>query len=488
MISLNKNNIYKFCVFYGTFVDTPRLGQVRIRTNTSVGVSLAGADCGRIQFIKEGSQNPLEDAKAFDSSLAESDIAVVDYDASVSSTAFFFPGFIDTHIHASQYPNAGIFGSSTLLDWLETYTFPLEASLKDLKVAQVVYQKVVQRTLQNGTTTAAYYTTIDSESSKLMGRICSEAGQRAFVGKVCMDSCSPDYYVESTQESLQSSEDVVTFLQEELADPKVLPILTPRFAPSCSRELMRGLASQARSWGQLHIQTHLSENQSEIEWVKSLFPECESYTSVYDSCGLLTKRTVLAHCVHLTPEEAQLIKRKGAGVSHCPISNSSITSGECRVRWLLDQGIDVGLGSDVSGGHACSILAAARQALMVSRHLAMKEQDTQRKEHVKLSVEESLYLATMGGAHALDMGSSLGSFEVGKQFDTQLVDIESEGSNVDVFSWQRPTFVANTIQTSSKTLPPPSISVQDVLAKWFFNGDDRNVTRVWVGGKLAHSL
>lgn len=489
MISLNKNNIYKFCVFYGTFIDTPTLGQVRIRTNTSIGVRLEGTQCGRIQFIKEDSENPLEDAREFDSSLTENDIAVVEYyHQSLHSTSFFFPGYVDTHIHASQYPNAGIFGSSTLLDWLETYTFPLEASLNDLEVAGVVYRKVVQRTLRNGTTTATYFTTIDAEATKLMGRICSAAGQRALVGKVCMDSCSPDYYVESTQESLESTEDVVNYLQEELADPKVLPILTPRFAPSCSRDLMKGLATEARSKGQLHIQTHLSENVNEIEWVSSLFPECESYADVYDSCGLLTKRTVLAHCVHLTPEEAQLIQRRGAGVSHCPISNSSITSGECRVRWLLDQGIDVGLGTDVSGGHACSMLATARQALLVSRHLAMKEPDVERKEHVKLSVEEALYLATMGGARALDMESSLGSFEVGKQFDTQLIDVESEGSNVDVFPWQRSAFVSSAKQSVSKTSPPPSITVQDVLAKWFFNGDDRNVMKVWVGGKLAHSL
>lgn len=317
-----------------------------------------------------------------------------------------------------------------------------------------------------------------------MGRICSEVGQRALVGKVCMDSCSPDYYVESTQESLRSCEEVVNFLQDELKDPKILPILTPRFAPSCSRELMKGLATESRSRGHLHIQTHLSENESEIDWVKSLFPECKSYTDVYDSCGLLHNKTILAHCIHLSDEEARTIQKRGSGISHCPISNSSITSGECRVRWLLDQGIDVGLGTDVSGGYACSILACARQALLVSRHLAMKEKEEQTKEHIKLTVADTLYLATLGGARALDMGEKLGSFEVGKQFDTQLVDIESQSSNVDVFPWQKPTFCT----LKSKLSTPPSIAQEDLLAKWFFNGDDRNVIRVWVGGKLSHTL
>lgn len=486
MISVNKNNLYKFCVFFGTFVDTPELGHLRVRVKTSVGVCIdeSSSRAGIIEFIRENSENPLRDAKEFDCRLTDADIAIIDYTQDVHSSVFFLPGFIDTHIHASQYPNTGIFGNSTLLDWLQTYTFPLEASLKDLEIAKTVYDKIVHRTLTNGTTTAAYYTTIDAESTKLMARICSELGQRALVGKVCMDSCSPEFYTESTQESLRSCEEIVSYLQEELADPKVLPILTPRFAPSCSRELMKGLATESRSRGHLHIQTHLSENVNEIDWVMSLFPNCKSYTDVYDSCGLLHNRTLLAHCIHLSDEEANTIQKRGAGISHCPISNSSITSGECRVRWLLDQGINVGLGSDVSGGYSPSILAAARQALLVSRHLAMKEKEEKSREHIKLTVADSLFLATLGGARALDMGEKLGSFEVGKQFDTQLIDIESQGSNVDVFPWQR----ANFCTPKSITLAPPSIVREDLLAKWFFNGDDRNVIRVWVSGKLSHTL
>lgn len=495
MISLNinqKNDDYKFVVFYGTFIDTPKLGEIRIRQKTSVGVSLYGADNGCIKFIYENSIDPLLDGKRYDGSLSESDIAIVDSSQHVnSSTTFFFPGFIDTHIHASQYPNAGIFGNSTLLDWLDTYTFPLEASLKDLSIAEKVYTKIVERTLSNGTTTATYYTTIDPESTKLMGKICSTKGQRALVGKVCMDANSPEFYIESTKKCLKSCEDVIEYLQNDLKDPRVLPILTPRFAPTCSRDLMLKLAGMAKKFGNLHIQTHLSENDNEIEWVNSLFPECENYTDVYDQSKLLTKRTVLAHCVHLSNHEAQLIKKRECGISHCPISNSSITSGECKVRWLLDQGIKVGLGTDVSGGYACSILATARQAHLVSRHLAMKETDPKVREHVKLSLADALFLATTGGAQTLDMHDKLGSFDVGKQFDTQLIDIESEGSNVDVFDWQRPATPQETTATTKSSIKkrlPPQISHEDLLAKWFFNGDDRNVVRVWVDGKLSHFI
>ncbi|QLG72337.1 hypothetical protein HG535_0D00440 [Zygotorulaspora mrakii] len=488
MISLLKNEPASFIVFYGTFIDTPVLGELRIRHKTSVGVCMSESEeKGSIRFIIEDSEDPLADALAYDSQLSESDVTVIDGlsmgEAGDGSSTFFFPGFIDTHIHASQYPNAGIFGNSTLLDWLETYTFPLESSLKDLEIANVVYSKVVDRTLANGTTTASYYTTIDPESTKLMGEICSARNQRALIGKVCMDTNSPDFYIESTEECLKSCENVINYLQKDLRDPKVQPVLTPRFAPTCSEDLMKKLGALSQKYGGLHIQTHLSENDNEIRWVEELFPECDTYADVYNKFNLLTEKTVLAHCVHISPKEAKLIKTRNCGISHCPVSNSSITSGECRVRWLLDQGINVGLGTDISGGFSCSILAIARQAHLVSRHLAMRETGTEEREHVKLSMEDVLYLATMGGAKALDMGDNLGTFDIGKQFDTQLIDIESQGSNVDIFQWQKISEVMN----EKNKFQPPKISHNDLLAKWFFNGDDRNILKVWVGGKLSHS-
>lgn len=479
MISIDQ--VCRFAVFYGTFVDCPALGELRIRYRTSVGVSLRGAGKGSIKFVKEGSEDPKADAVRFDSTLTEDEVRLV---TSGGGTGFFFPGFVDTHIHASQFPNAGIFGNSTLLQWLETYTFPLEASLKDLDVANAVYETVVRRTLCNGTTTAAYYATIDAESTKLMARICSSRNQRALIGKVCMDENSPDFYVESTESCLEGCRVVIDYLQKELNDAKVAPILTPRFAPSCSRELMEQLGKLAQKHGQLHIQTHLSESPSEVEWVKSLFPECSTYTQVYDKFKLLTERTVLAHCIHLSDTEAKLIKSRKAGISHCPVSNSSLTSGECRVRWLLDQGLKVGLGTDVSGGFTCSVLATARHAHLVSRHLAMKEEDPEMREHVKLSVPELLFLATMGGAQTLDMLEQIGSFDVGKQFDAQLIDLETSASNVDIFAWQQPDYKAKIVKGKRA---PPKLTDEDLLAKWFFNGDDRNVTAVWVDGMLSHS-
>ncbi|KAL7893674.1 hypothetical protein HDV63DRAFT_386254 [Trichoderma sp. SZMC 28014] len=400
---------------------------------------------------------------------------------------FFFPGFVDTHIHASQYANAGIFGKSSLLDWLETYTFPLEASLKDLSKARRVYSRCIRRTLSHGTTTATYFATLDVAATNLLADLCLSMGQRAFVGRVCMDDLrlNPEYYRDaSAAETLRATQQTIDHVRG--IDPGfdiVSPILTPRFAPSCTREAMAGLAQIHRETG-LPIQTHVSENVGEIQLVKHMFPEADSYTGVYDKYGLLTDKTVLAHAVHISEAEASLIAGRKSKISHCPCSNTSLTSGSARVRWMWDKGIDVGLGTDMSGGYSPSILEAARQAAMVSRHVAMgihvpdgDDAAAAEKERAKLTVEEVLYLATRGGAQCVGLEDKIGGFQVGMEWDAQLVSLhrvsddggleEQDHSDgfVDVFGWE---------------------SWDDRIAKWLYNGDDRNTKRVWVKGRLVH--
>jgi guanine deaminase len=377
----------------------------------------------------------------------------------------------DTHLHASQYPNVGLFGKTTLLDWLNTYTFPLEASLADPAKARAVYARCVRKTLSHGTTCAAYYATVDVASTNLLADLCLAAGQRALVGRVCMDSSlSPEWYRDgSAEEGLARARESVEYIERvDAGRGLVRPVITPRFAPSCSREMLEGLGRLAAETG-LPVQTHISENVGEIQMVKEMFEGVGdgSYAGVYDAFGLLTERTILAHGVHLREGEVKLIKERGSKVSHCPCSNSSITSGEARVRWLMDRGITCGLGTDMSGGYSPSVLEAARQALLVSRHVAMKGDDA-----AKLSVEEVLYLATRGGAAVVGLEGKVGGFEVGMHWDAQLivlgtVDDQGEGDdgNVDVFGWE---------------------SWEEKVAKWLFNGDDRNTSKVWVKGRLVH--
>lgn len=386
---------------------------------------------------------------------------------------------VDTHIHASQYANAGIFGKSTLMDWLEKYTFPMEASLADLTKAQIVYSTCVSRTISNGTTTASYFATIDVAATNLLASICLDRGQRAFIGRVCMDMLSPDYYRdESVQECLDNTKSCIRHVRE--VDPGfelISPIITPRFALSCSKEMLTTLGTLQKETN-LPLQTHISENKSEIQLVKEMFPWSKNYTDVYDKYNLLTDKTILAHGVHLDQDELDVIKERKSKISHCPLSNSSITSGVARIRWMLDNEVDVGLGTDMSGGFSPSILEAVRQALLVSRHLAMGMEDGVEKERTKLSVEEGLWLGTRGGAKVVGLENKVGAFEVGMEWDVQLIrlgmvkddDQASKGKVVDsgpidIFGWE---------------------SWPERVEKWVFGGDDRNTKAVWVKGKLIH--
>lgn len=446
-------------LYYGTFVHTPVLGKFDIFTDSGV---LVNNFNGVIEFMEI--DRPLQDI-LMKYNIPETSVV----DISNRQNAFFFPGFIDTHIHAPQYPNTGIFGNSTLLDWLTTYTFPLEASMSDLKRARKVYEKVIKKTLENGTTCASYYATIDSSASNLLADLALEHGQKAFIGKVCMNRNSPEYYCETFDESKKSTMEVINHINK--IDPNhemVAPILTPRFAPSCTSELLKWLGD-LREEHDLHCQTHVSENKDEVQLVRDLFPDSASYTDVYKDHNLLGERTILAHAVHLSDHERDIIRDSGTGISHCPISNSALTSGEARIRWMLDNGIKVGLGSDVSGGSSVSILQVAKQALLVSRHLSMSTED----ENDKLSVEDVLYLATMGGAQLCSLEKETGSFDLGKKWDVQLVDLDAPGTQVEIFDWQ--TTYSDDDDFIEKW--------ENLLAKWLFNGDDRNSAKVWVNGR-----
>lgn len=465
----------KNCIYLGTFIDTPTTTSLRVLENTAIGVDLTG----RIAFIRDADPRGNDIAQlASQVGWVEGTYTVNKADASGKHTSFYFPGFIDTHTHASQYPNTGIFGSSTLLSWLETYTFPLESSYADPARARLVYTRVVERLLSNGTTCAAYYATIHPEATNLLADICFTKGQRALVGRVCMDRMSPPgYRDESVEAAIRDSKNVIAHISKRRAERStqgeeavdVQAVITPRFAPSCTDACLKALGDLHKETG-LPVQTHISENKSEIALVKELFPASQHYTGVYDEAGLLGDKTILAHAVHLSEEELALISKRKAKISHCPASNTCLTSGAARIRDMLDKSIDVGLGTDMSGGYSPSILEMARQAMLVSRHVAMHEGDT-----AKLSIEEVLYLATRGGAKVVGLEDKVGAFEVGMEFDAQLVALDNVVEDdadmtalgpVDIFPWVE--------------------KWEDRIAKWLYIGDDRNVAAVWVKGCLVH--
>ncbi|TQS31419.1 hypothetical protein Golomagni_08296, partial [Golovinomyces magnicellulatus] len=299
------------------------------------------------------------------------------------------------------------------------------------------------------------------------------------VGRVCMDrpGINPEYYRdESVQEAMDATRATIEHIRK--IDPgfdTVAPIITPRFAPSCTPESMKLLSELQKKEG-LIAQTHISENVPELCLVKELYPDSKSYADVYDKYGLLNDKMILGHAVHLTLEEMDLISQRKSKIAHCPCSNNAIGSGSAPVRCMWDKGIQIGLGTDVGAGYSSSILEVARQAMLVSRH-PCQDREGQDGEKAKLTIEEVLYLGTGGGAECVGLQDKIGGFEVGKEWDAQLIglggvpdpdayDASIEPSSVDIFGWE---------------------SWEEMLAKWLYTGDDRNVKKVWVKGRLVHS-
>ncbi|EJD53527.1 guanine deaminase [Auricularia subglabra TFB-10046 SS5] len=419
---------------------------------------------------------------------------------------FLIPGFIDTHTHASQFPNMGRGQDYELLGWLHNITFPTESRFKDIEYARRTYRSVVRRVLDSGTTTCCYYATLHEEATNILADITHELGQRAFVGKCNMDRESPDHYCEpSVDDSISATKGVISHIRSlgfgGDGQPLVHPILTPRFAISCTSNLLASLGDLAKQDPSLAIQTHVSENPSEVAFVKELFPECSTYAQVYDTFGLLRAGTVLAHGCHLDshllnagadegamPEsEIELIKARGAGLSHCPTSNLNLRSGVARVGEWLDRGLKVSLGTDVSGGYSPSMLAAVRHASFCSKLIAMEHARTstpaasdeplssQPLAQRQLPVETLLFLATLGGAQVCGLESHVGNFAPGKAFDALLVSLRPETGNPNVWVEE------NELRLEGEDTQAQALEV--LLEKFLLCGDDRNIRRVFVAGR-----
>lgn len=355
-----------------------------------------------------------------------------------------------------------------MLEWLRKYTFNYESQFKEVDFAKKIYPKVVAQLLRHGSTTVSYFATIHLEATKYLHEVCEKAGQRALVGKVCMNRHGADHYVEASADA--SLNDTEAFIEYSKAQGSTLvkPTITPRFAITCTEDLLQGLGKLAQKHD-CHVQSHLNENRDEIAFVKELFPG-KNYTEVYRDTGLLTSKTVMAHCVHMTPQELQILKEHQSGIAHCPTSNLSMFSGLCHVRQALNAGVAVGLGTDVAGGFSPSILTTIRDSLAVASAIQTTTTTTEEKT-AGLSYSEAFYLATLGGARALGMESQIGNFLQGKEFDALVVDVTSPLSAIDVFGHE---------------------TTENLLEKFLYLGDDRNISHVIVQGKrvagsAAHS-
>ncbi|EJD05871.1 guanine deaminase [Fomitiporia mediterranea MF3/22] len=403
---------------------------------------------------------------------------------------FILPGFVDTHTHAPQVPNTGRGQQYELLEWLDKMTFPMEARYQDILFAKRIYTEVVRRFIDCGTTTCCYYGSVHLEATKTLADIVLDFGQRALVGKCCMDrECPDDVRDYSAGASVEETKELIAYIRSLKSD-LVQPVITPRFAISCTNELLRGLGDLAKLDSTLAIQTHISENKGEIILTQALFPDCPTYTSVYDTYDLLGKRTILAHGVRLEDEELQLIKKKGAGISHCPTSNFNIRSGMAKVGEMLDRGIKVGLGTDVSGGYSPSILTAIQHASICSKMVAVQSEidvDVGAPErpgfaNKQLPIATLLYLATLGGASLCCMEDKIGSFAPGKSFDALIVSARPETGNPSMWSLSD-EFLEICSTSRPRGGSEAKQALDALLERFLFCGDDRNILKVFVQGR-----
>lgn len=368
-------------------------------------------ECGRLE-LRPGSWLVCEDGLAagvFDA-LPEKyrGIPVEDF-----GDRLILPGLVDLHVHASQYAYRGLGMDLELLDWLERTAFPEESRFARLDYARRAYAIFTEQLRASATTRACIFATIHRPAALLLMEDLERAGLPCFVGKVNMDRNSPDILRETTAESLSETR---RWLEESGDFELVRPILTPRFTPSCTDELMAGLGELQKEF-HVPVQSHLSENCSEIQWVSELCPNTRFYGEAYEQFGLFGGGcpTVMAHCVWSGEEERKRMKDNGVFIAHCPQSNMNVSSGIAPVRTFLREGQRVGLGSDVAGGAHLSIFRAMTDAIQCSKlRWRLVDQDAP-----ALTLAEALYLATKGGGAFF---GKVGSFEPGYAFDAIVMD------------------------------------------------------------------
>uniref|UniRef100_A0A061REH3 Guanine deaminase n=1 Tax=Tetraselmis sp. GSL018 TaxID=582737 RepID=A0A061REH3_9CHLO len=403
----------------------------------------------------------------------------------VDGFRFWLPGFIDTHVHYSQLWNRGLGTDLPLLPWLKQFTFPLEdffvnSGRMDIPTyrafVDIAYTRAIQHYLSMGITSAMIYATSDTNSTLRLARLCGHYGQRCFVGKVNMDhddGRGERYHV--YEELEEGYKETVRFLREMeeldcVRSGLVAPVITPRFALACSDEMLKRLGKLA-SEKNLLIQTHMSENPTEIKEVEERFGK--SYPQVYRDAGLLTNRTVLAHCVHMNKTHLDMVMESGATCAHCPTSNFQLGSGIAPISWYKSQGLGrIGLGSDVSGGWAVSMLEVMKSAIMASKSLSFVHGSDPDWE--PLTYVNTLFMATIGGAEALKLSSKVGRFEPGYEFDAVLVD--PYGDVTSPLDSEMDMDILDVTKHSS---------VDENLQKFIMTGDNRNIVEVWVKGERA---
>jgi guanine deaminase len=371
------------------------------------------------------------------------------------------PGLVDLHAHLPQLPNAGVGAGLDLLTWLERYIFPLERNF-DVPTAGLIAPAAFRAFARAGTTTVVAYGALWVESLDACFRAAEAHGIRAVIGKVMMDRLSYDTDRdprEVLELSLRQSRELCETWNGR-DDGRLMYAFTPRFAVSCSAEMLRASAQAAHDTG-AYWQTHLSEDREEMAEVRRLFPEATDYTDVYDRAGGLTPRAILAHAIHLSDREVARLAESGAVVAHCPSSNLFLASGAMPLARYLAAGVRVGLGSDVAAGPDAPLFSVMRAGAYTQNALRAAGLS----DAPPLSPADWLRLGTLAGAEALGLEDRIGSVEVGKEADLIAID-------------------------PSVTLPLEGVGATDdggsdeMLSRLIFRAHPAMVRGAWVRGRL----
>ncbi|MEX0367345.1 MAG: guanine deaminase [Ruegeria sp.] len=357
-------------------------------------------------------------------------------------------GFVDAHVH---YPQTAMIASwgKRLIDWLNSYTFPEEMKFASPEYAAEIAGRYLDLTAAHGTTTMCSFCTIHPESVEAFFAAAQARGQRVVAGKTCMDRNAPDGLRDTAQTAYDQSR---ALLQRWHGLDRISYAITPRFSPTSTPEQLEAMGALWSENPNCLMQTHLSEQTDEIEWVRGLFSDARDYLDTYESFGLLGGNGLYGHAIHLEPRERDRLSEVGAALVHCPTSNTFIGSGLFDMAGLMAEGQRIGLATDTGGGSSFSMLRTMAAAYEIGQ-----------LRGVPLHSSQLLWLATVGSARALRMDHLIGNIAPGMEADLVVLDLASTPA-ID----QRSDMASDLWEAVFPTI---------------MMGDDRAVTEVWIGGR-----
>ncbi|HKP40112.1 guanine deaminase [Mycobacterium sp.] len=391
------------------------------------------------------------------------------------------PGFIDGHIHFPQLRVLGAFGNQ-LLEWMRSWIFPEELKYKDRTYARTAAGHFFDALLAGGTTTAMAFTTSSPVSTEEFFEEATRRGMRVIAGLAGIDRFGPDDFLITPDDFYRESKRLIDRYHRK---GRNLYAITPRFPGVCSSEMLERCRQLKQEHEDCWINTHVSENPSEVRMVRSEFPDCQDYTAVHARHGLLGPKFVAGHGVWLSRDELRRFSAAGATIAFCPLSNLFLGSGLFRLGRALDpeHPVRVALGSDVGGGNAFSIVRVLEEAYkvgmcnntMLDGSVDSRDQDRAEAERNILSPYRAYYLATLGGARALYLDDLLGNFAKGKEADFVAIDWNAGQS---AMRWRQ----SLTVEGAPETVDQAAQLLFGVMMV----GDDRNVDETWIAGKRAY--